>query len=281
MIRDLPPRATDPDVDAGLMAYADGRLTPEEAAAVEARLDEDAEARALLAVWSGQTRAIRAAADALEADGPDPAVTNLRTAALERELAHALQRQGWRARLMGPAVTAGLRRSAAAVVLFAAGWGAHWAHDVVTTPYPGYVAEGLGAHQVFAHDMLRPVEFSADATEGALDWVSAKLDRTLAHPALESLGLELVGARMLGTREGPMAQFIYEDREGHRMSLILAPHPEGLREAPLRMASLGEDRVGYWRDARLDYAVVAKTSDMQIEAVAEEVARLLGPGGPG
>ena len=256
------------DFDPELMAYADGQLTPEEAAAIEARLETCPEARATLAAWVGQTQAIRDAAAALDT-GP----ASLKTAALERELARVLQRQGWRALVMGP----GLRRMAAGVVLFAAGWGAHWGYDAVTTPYPGYVAEGLGAHQVFAHDMLRPVEFTAEASEGALDWVSAKLDRKLAHPALESLGLELVGTRLLGTREGPMAQFIYEDRDGHRLSLILAPHPEGIREAPLKMASWGDERVGYWRDAQLDYAVVAQTSDLQIQAIAEEVSRLLGP----
>ncbi|MBK5928025.1 anti-sigma factor family protein [Rhodobaculum claviforme] len=271
MTRQIP--AADADLDALLMAHADGQLSPEEAAEVEARLEQDPDARATLSAWCMQGAAIRAAADAL-----DTAPPSLRTAALERELARALQRQGWRARLMGPMMGAGLRRIAAGVVLFAAGWGAHWIHDAATTPYPGYVAEGLGAHQVFANDLLRPVEFTAEATEGALDWVAAKLDRKLSHPSLAPLGLELVGTRMLGTREGPMAQFIYEDADGHRMSLILAPHPENMPAAPLRMARWGEDRVGYWRDTQLDYAVVAQTSDMQIQAVAEEVARLLGPG---
>ncbi len=266
--RDLPPR-TDTAADPDLMAYADGRLGPDEAAALEARLEADPEARALISAMRFQTGAIRDAAAAL-----DTAPASLRTAALERDLARALQRQGWRARLMGP----GLRRMAASVMLFAAGWGGHMAWDSATTPYPGYVAEGLGAHQVFAEDLIRPVEFAGPASAEAMDWISAKLDRKLAHPALEPLGLELVGTRMLGTREGPMAQFIYEDRDGHRLSLILAPHPEGAPEATLRLASLGDDRVGYWRDARLDYAVVARTSDLQIQAVAEEVAKLMGPG---
>ena len=261
-----PPRS-DTDFDPELMAYVDGQLGPEGAAAVEARLAGDPAARDAVSAWTLQAAQIRAAAEEL-----DTAPASLKTAALERELARALKRQGWRARLMGP----GLRRMAASVALFAAGWGGHMAYDAATTPYPAYVAEGLGAHSVFANDMIRPVEFRAEATAEALDWVSAKLDRKLEHPALEPLGLELVGTRMLGNREGPMAQFIYEDRDGHRLSLIVAPHPEGVREAPLRYASANGARVGYWRDAQLDYAVVAQTSDLQIEAVAEEVASLMG-----
>ena len=263
-----PPRS-DTDFDPELMAYADGQLGPEEAAAVEARLAEDPAARDLVTALSLQSAQIRAAAEAL-----DTAPVSLKTAALERELARSLAREGWRARLAGP----GLRRIAASVMLFAAGWGGHMAWDAATTPYPGYVAEALGAHQVFAQDVIRPVEFRAEATEEALDWVAAKLDRKLEHPALDPLGLELVGTRMLGTREGPMAQFIYEDADGHRLSLIVAPHPEGVREAPLRYASVDDLRVGYWRDARLDYAVMAQTSELQIEAVAHEVASLMGNG---
>jgi anti-sigma factor RsiW len=260
-----PPRP-EAEFDPELMAYVDGQLGPDAAAAVEARLAADPAARDAVSAWAAQRAWIRGAAEAL-----DTGAASLRTAALERELARALQRQGWRARLMGP----GLRRIAASAVLFAAGWGGHMAWDAATDPYPGYVAEGLGAHDVFGRDTIRPVEFRADAADSAIDWLSAKLDRKLAHPALEPLGLELVGARLLGTREGPLAQFIYEDREGHRLSLIVAPHPEGESAAPLRYASAEGARVGYWRNTELDYAVVAQTSDQQIEAVAEEVVRLM------
>lgn len=257
----------DAEFDPVLMAYADGQLGPEEAAAVEARLAEDPAARDTVTALVLQSGRIRAAAEAL-----DTAPADLRTAALERALARALGRRQWRARMAGPA----LRRIAAGVVLFVAGWGGHMAWDAATTPYPAYVAEGLGAHHVFAQDMFRPVEFRAEAMDDAMEWIAIKLDRKLAHPALEPLGLELVGTRMLGTREGPMAQFIYEDAGGHRLSLIVAPHPEDARQAPLRYASADGVRIGYWRDARLDYAVMARTSDLQIEAVAEEVASLLG-----
>jgi anti-sigma factor RsiW len=259
---------SDLDFDPELMAYADGLLGPDAAALVEARLAEDPDARATVAAWTAQRDDIRAAAAALDT-GP----ASLRTAALERELARALQRQGWRARVAGVQ----LRRVAAGVALFALGWGGHWAW--VTTggasAYPGYVAEGIGAHQVFANDQVRPVEFAAEVTGSVLDWISAKLERKLTHPALEPLGLELVGTRMLGTREGPLAQFIYEDRDGNRLSLIVAPHPEGIRAAPLRYASMGDERVGYWSDARLDYALVGRTTDLRIEAVATEVAKLM------
>lgn len=259
---------SDLDFDPELMAYADGQLGPEAAAIVEARIAEDPEAQATIEAWATQRAEIRALATALDT-GP----ASLRTAALERELAKALQRQGWRARVAPPQ----LRRLAASVALVALGWSGHWAYSLATgsAAYPGYVAEGIGAHQVFAHDREYPVEFAAADTGAAMGWISAKLERTLAHPALEPLGLELVGTRMLGTREGPLAQFIYEDDNGNRLSLIVAPHPEGRRTAPLRYAGEGDQRVGYWSDTRLDYALVGRAGDLDIREVAAEVAKLM------
>jgi anti-sigma factor RsiW len=195
-------------------------------------------------------------------------VASLRTAALERELARALSRQSWRARLTG----AGMRRVAAGIVLFAAGWGANGLLDRGAAPYPGYVAEAIGAHQVFAYDTIRPVEFAPDSNEVALAWISDKLERKITGPTLDALGLTMVGSRLQGTREGPLAQFIYEDGDGNRLSLIVAPHPEGAPAASLKYASLGEERVGYWSDAELDYAVAAKASDAEIEAVMQLVS---------
>lgn len=253
-------------LDPELMAYVDGRLDAAAAQAFEARLAGGPQERAEAASLRLQTEAIRAAAAAMDV-GP----TNLRTAALERSLAQALKRRRLQSVFFGPS----MRNLAAGVALFAAGWGAHWAQTGPADPYPGYVAESVGAHRVFANDLAHPVEFGGDDAGRAIGWISAKLERKLSNPSLAPLGLDMVGARMLGTREGPIAQFVYEDRDGHRLSLFVAAHPQDELVSPLIYASVGADRVGYWRDAELDYAVVADTSDLQIEAVAQEVSLLL------
>lgn len=257
-----------PELDADLHAYIDGQLGPEMAADIEARLDADPELRRAVDAMISDRDRIRAAADALEAAvtaGP----TNLRIAALERQLGKRLARRRWQARVTGPVS----RQLAAGIAMFAMGWGAHMTLAPGERDYPQYVAEGLGAHTVFGNDMVRPVEFTPDATVAALDWMSEKLKRKIDSPALDALGLTLVGTRLSGTREGPLAQFIYEDRSGNRLSLVVMPHPEGAPEAQLQVARHDTNNVGYWSDSALDYAVIANTSGMQIESVVAEVSR--------
>lgn len=256
------------DLDPELHGLVDGQLGPAEAAAAEERLERDPELRARVEAWARHRDLIREAADAME-----PGTVNLKTSVLERELARQLSRRSWQSRLTG----VGMRRVAAGIALFVAGWGAHGltGSGGVSLPYPGYVAEGIGAHQVFAYDAMRPVEFTPEASEVALDWISAKLQRKVSDPTLDALGLTLVGSRLQGTREGPLAQFIYEDAAGNRFSLIMAPHPEGTPAEALKYASAGDERVGYWSDAAFDYAITARASDAEIEAMMREVSLVM------
>jgi anti-sigma factor RsiW len=245
-----------------LQAYVDGELSPEEAAAFEERLAENAEQAAAVEAYFEQNRLIREAADAMT-----PAMTvDLRTARLERQLAQRLaaQSRSWR-------LPPWLRQAAAAVVLLGAGWIAHGQYAALDDQPPGYVAEAVGAHRFFADDAFRPVEFSAEASEAALEWAVAKLDRPIAIPTLDPLGLMLVGSRLHGSAEGPFAQFVYEDVEGNRLSLIVAPHPPHLPAYDFTLARFDGTAVGYWSDDILDYALVAETNQTQIEAIAAEI----------
>jgi anti-sigma factor RsiW len=248
--------------DRELSAYVDGQLSPDEAARIEARLAANPEDAATVESYLRQNRLIRDAADALE-----PATTDLRTAALERQLAQRLERRRWQ-------IPTWVRQVAAAVVLVSAGWLAHGQYVALDHAPPGYVAEAVGAHRVFADDSFRPVEFTPDASEAALQWASVKLGQPVGIPTLDSLGLDLVGSRLHGTAEGPIAQFIYEDENGNRLSVIVAPHPSEVPDYGFTMASFQDTRVGYWSESGLDYAVVAETSALQLEAVASEIAAL-------
>jgi anti-sigma factor RsiW len=255
-------------IDLELQAYIDGNLDPEAMAEMEARLAGEDDLRMTADALSNDMQLIRDAAEAMDT-GP----VSLRTAALEKALAQRLPLRRWQVVAAGPAT----RQIAAGIALFAMGWGGNMLMGPAANAYPDYVQEGLGAHQVFAHDSSHPVEFQPDATTVALDWMSQKLKHKINSPALDALGLELIGTRLSGTREGPLAQFIYQDKNGNRLSLVVMPHPEGMPEADLKLASLDQNRVGYWRGNTLDYAVIAETSDVQIENVASEISRSVAP----
>jgi anti-sigma factor RsiW len=244
-----------------LGAHLDGELDPDAAARIEDLLERDPAARADYEALAGQSRLIGAAAAALET-GP----ANLRTAALERQLAAKLaQRAAPRRWNTLPAWT---RQAAAALALVAFGW---WGHAWLAPTRPGlpaYVSEAVGAHAVFAEDSLHPAEFSGQALSGASDWFSRKIGTSIAIPDLRGAGMQLVGARLLGTREGPIAQVIYEDSGGHRLSLALARHPVDEPQHGVEIVANPQNRIGFWSGAHVDYALVGDASADDLRQIA-------------
>jgi anti-sigma factor RsiW len=247
-----------------LNAYLDGQLGPDEAAEVEARLSADPAELGRYSAYARHKQLLRDGADALM-----PRTVDLRTAALERELARKLERQV----RFAPASQVRLwaMRTAAAVVLVTAGWVGHAQLGTSPAPWPEYVAESVGAHRVFAGDTIRPVELGVEAREEAVAWLSSKLGHDVDIPSLAPLGVEFIGARLQGTKEGPLAQFLYEDGAGHRLSLTIARHPDDAPMFDFAVRDMAGEQVGYWTDGGLDYAVVARTSDVQIRAIAAEL----------
>lgn len=256
----------DPALDPDLIAYADGALEPERMAEVEARLARDPEAREAVAQWRHFDNLINTAAGAADAR---PA--NLRIAALERELAAKLQRRRLRAALFGP----GIRRLAASVVIFAAGWGAHSVYDTQTTrmagTYPGFIQPTLSGHYAYLHNAQQRAEFSGDRMPEALDWLSEQMQMRIDSPKLERLGYQIESARLVMAGDQPLAVFYYRNAEGERVTVSMTPRHEAPPVQGLRMASFEGERVAYWSSGPLHYAVVASTSAAGLTSLAAAV----------
>lgn len=244
-----------------LGAYLDGALDPAAAARVEALMERDPTARAEFDALARQDALIGEAAAALDT-GP----ASLRTAALERQLAERLARPNPARRF--PALPGWSQQAAAAAAMAVLGWWGHAAFVAGPAALPDYVSEAVGAHGVFAHDTEHAAEFTGDALAGAIDWFSQKMGTDIAVPDLGSAGMQVVGARLLGTREGPLVQFIYEDDTGNRFSLALARHPDDAPLHPVEIATYPDSRVGYWRGAQLDYAVVGEAPGEALQQIA-------------
>ena len=140
----------------------------------------------------------------------------------------------------------------------------------LSRPMPEYVAEAAGAHLVFAESPLRPEHIDPTHPVQMASWLSSQLGRTISIPSLEALSIDFVAGRLLGTKEGALAHLVYEDRDGHRLTLTIAPHRYGGNTA-LVLGKRDDVTLGYWSDAELSYAVVARTSDARIAAIAAEI----------
>ncbi|MFD0982662.1 anti-sigma factor family protein [Tropicimonas aquimaris] len=250
-----------------LNAYIDGELGPDEAAELEARMAEDPDTLRAFETLVRQKTQVREALDAL-ATGP----ANLKTERLKRRLASKLAGRASPARRLGVGWLRPGAQIAAACALFAFGW---WGHATVTTPpagIPDYVSEAIGAHQVFADDPVYPVEFAGAAVDGVADWFAGKIGVPVAAPDLAEYGVTLVGARLLGTKEGPLAQYIYEDGRGARYSLTLAQHPEKEPIGPVTVVDYPNRSVGYWRTPKVDFAFVGEGGAGDVQRIAMDLS---------
>ena len=248
--------------NASLSAYLDGQLGPDEAAEVEALLDDDPEKREAFEEMARHKALIAEAAEALDG-GP----ANLRTAQLERELTRALERRASPPARFAPPRWVAQVAAAAALVSF--GWLSHdYTSLRAAENVPSYVSDAVGAHRVFAESGPYPLEFDATSASLAANWFAENTGHAFGVPGLQSLGLDLVGARLLGSDAGPLAHFLYEDQEGGRVSLVVADHPEHLPLQPLEVVSYPNREVAYWRNSDLDYAIVSQSASVDFGEIA-------------
>lgn len=167
---------------------------------------------------------------------------------------------------------------AVAVLGGAAGWLGHGYYQVgqqaaLMAQLPHHAAV---AHAVFSPDVRRPVEVSADQEEQLVKWLSKRLGTPVSPPKLGGVGYELVGGRLLPGASGPVAQFMYQDAKGQRMTLYLTPENHQHRDAGFRFAREGEVNVFYWVDGKFGYALSANIDKGELAKVATAVYDQLG-----
>lgn len=264
--------------------YVDGRLEPATARLLEAALAADDELRARVEAWTAQRRALgdlgrdilaepvpapmlAALADADGASGPGPAAARGGAGTGRRWLAAAsialaagaLGFAGGRATVPTPARVAG----PAAVTPSAGG-------------APGFVRDGLAAHVTFTPEVRHPVEVTAADRTHLMAWLTKRLGTRIAAPALEALGYELVGGRLLPGEQGPSALFMYQDASGRRVTLYVARRPGDASMTAFRFERTGSLEAFYWIDRDLGYVLSGEVGRERLAEMATAVHREFG-----
>jgi anti-sigma factor RsiW len=251
--------------EADLQAYADGRLDPPRSAAVEAWLASRPEDAERVADYRRLSEALRGAYDTVLAE---PVPDRLRDAL----------RPGWR--LWRHAAVAGWLVAGIAIGL-AAGWELH---DSRPPPAPAADAGAAMAHRAaiahatYSPEIRHPVEVGADQAAHLVAWLSKRLGAPLRAPKLEDVGYSLVGGRLLPGDSGPVAHFMYQCKQGTRVTLYVRTEAANNRETAFRYAEEGKVRVFYWIDRKLGYALSsADISKDDLSKVANAVYQQLNP----
>lgn len=249
--------------DDDLHAYVDDRLAPARRAEVDAWLAEDAAAAERMQAYRTQNRALHQLFDPV-LDEPVP--TRLSAVAAARPVRRAGQARAVRLPL---ALAAGIAMALAGGIV---GW---LARDRMT-PAETTLASSLPhhaaiAHAVFSPDVRRPVEITAEQEEQLVAWLSKRLGTPVRPPRLGAAGFELVGGRLLPGGKGPVAQFMYQDASGQRLTLYVSNEITANQDTAFRFAEEGAIRVFYWIDGRFGYALSAAMPKDELARAAKLV----------
>ena len=253
--------------EADLHAYVDAQGPPSRRAEIEAHLADHLDVAARVLAYQAQKRALRDLFGPVLDESVPEALQRLASspgAGAAHQDRHAMSR--W-----------SLQRIAASVLITlvsgAAGWLAHgqyqapqrWAQ---TTPLPRQAAV---AHAVFTPDVRRPVEISAEHEEQLVNWLSKRLGIPVRAPKLGAQGFELVGGRLLPGNSGPVAQFMYQDASGQRLTLYVSTEIAANHDTAFRFSQEGPVNVFYWIDGKFGYALSAGIDKGALARVASAV----------
>jgi anti-sigma factor RsiW len=233
-------------------------LTPARNAEVEAYLAEHPEDAVRVAAYRDQVLVLHREYDAL-LDEPLP------------ERFRRAKWRGWRPTWSYAAVTAGFALG------IAVGWQLH-AHNAEqrseTLAWPRRAAI---AHVVYSPEVRHPVEVGADQEAHLMSWLSKRLGTPLKIPQLGEAGYALVGGRLLPGERGPVAQFMYQDGKGQRLTLYVRVNPDANRETAFQFSQEKGVSVFYWLDRRLGYALSGEIDKRELLRIATAVHRQLNP----
>lgn len=254
-----------PDRDT-LMAYVDGQLDDTRRAEVDRYLEHEARlAQTGEQTHPGAHTSVRAEIAALQAQ-------NL---ALREALAPLLD-EPVPARLLQPLAPPARPWVRAAAVALWIGVGAvagslitresQQDDAVVAAQNEGmqhFVRQAELAYAVYTPDARRPVEVreGSDLTT----WLSRRLQRPIVAPDALPGGLVLMGGRLLPGMPGkPAAQLMYQDAQGHRVTVYLRGMAKPTAETSFRIVPGKQASTFYWVDRQWGYALTGDLPRAQL-----------------
>ena len=261
-----------PVTEADLHAFADGQLPETRRLQVEVFLASRPEERTRVDAWMRNNRALRALLEPVLAEpipvalplAPGERVLLWRQFAVAASIALVSAGAGWLARGM---------LHASPPPSFAGGSAAQ------AQSMAGFARRAAVAHVVYSPEVHRPVEVGANQEDQLVAWLSKRLDAPLKPPHLGRVGYELIGGRLLPGEQGPVAQFMYHDSQGRRLTLYVTRETAATGDTGFRFAQDGPVNVFYWVDGggRFGYAISAGVDRNVLYPVVQEVYRQLAP----
>jgi anti-sigma factor RsiW len=250
-----------------LMAYVDERLPEARRATVERFVDDNPALRAQISADRAIRESLRQRLNPIT-DLPIPA--RLRIDAILRRRREALR---WR-----------LRAAVAGVVLLLGGGVTGWTAHEFAPPNLAFTqqavlsttaTDAISAHRIFVVETIHPVEVGAAQQPHLIQWLSRRVGRPLAVPDLATQGYVLMGGRVLPAGNEAAAQFMYEDKSGHRLTVYVRAS-SGVDTQFRFVESRGVSAFS-WIDQGLGFALVGAIDRPQLLDIADTVYQQVDP----
>lgn len=247
-----------PILEEDLHAYVDGLLPERRRAEVESFLADNPKEAERVRAYQKQKETLRALFDPV-LDEPIPP-----------QLLHPKRLWSW------PVV-----RYAAIVAWItlggALGWALRGADSRKLDEPHGFARQAAIAHAVYSPEVRHPVEVGRDQEEHLVAWLSKRVGAPLKPPHLSELGFDLVGGRLLPGNRGPVAQFMYQDEKGQRLTLYVRMDPGTKGETAFRYTQEGKVGVFYWIAGPFGYALSGETKKEGLLRIANAIYYQLNP----
>jgi anti-sigma factor RsiW len=249
--------------DEDLHAFVDGHLDAVRRGVVETYLKTDAEAAARVADWTDQNRRLSALFDPVL----DEPVPERITAAIERG-----------SRRVTPAWSAGgwAMRAAASFAILAIGAllgfgaGRYAGGQAESSLQAMLPVEAQTAFAVYVAEKRHAVEVAAADVDHMTQWLSNKMKTKVRPPDLVPLGWNLLGGRLLPSREGPACLFIYDDKGGRRVMVYLVSNANN-EGTTIQFREHNNIRSLYWLEGPLGYAITGNVERAELTPIATVV----------
>jgi anti-sigma factor RsiW len=246
-----------------LHAFVDGELPADRVEAVERWLATHPQDAARVNTWRSQMHAIRARYSDV---GAQPVPLRLKLDRLRRV------QPTWAAIAAVAAVVAFLMGGIA-------GWMGHGASAAAPDEFDILTSEAIDAHKLYAVEVRHPVEVPGSEAQHLVQWLSKRVGYELHAPNLESLGLTLVGGRLLPAPTGAAAAFfMYESASGERFTIYSAR--SSTPNTAMHYNALGKVSAFYWADGNVAYVVSGEAERPRLWKVVAAAYEQIDPSAP-
>jgi anti-sigma factor RsiW len=245
--------------EAELHGYVDGVLPVAQAAEIEAYLAAHPEDAARVAAYREQVAALRREFNRV-LDEPLPVRLQMPRGSWPRLLSRYAAVVAWIA--LGGVI----------------GWQLH-AYNATATRSDGsnWARRAALAHAVYSPEVRHPVEVGADQEAHLVAWLSKRLGTPLRVPHLVNVGYSLVGGRLLPGERGPVAQFMYQDARGQRLTLYVRTNADERSESAFLFQQEQGVGVFYWLDRKLGFALSGTVDKPELLRVATAIYKQFNP----